>query len=185
MAEVRETLHVRCPRDDAYEELRTMLLESSHWGLPQALLLTVKVPWTGIELSKEVHVEYTVPAGSSHDIIGVRWTPAPGGIYPSFDGELRVLPGNHAYSSVLELVGHYTPPLGILGKGFDAAVGHKVAEATMKYLLDGLASGILASEHTHQSREFATELRTNAEQKDHVRVIRGTCIIERPMLPPG
>ncbi len=186
MTEVRETLHVRCRREVTHEQLCAMLLEGSHGEVPQALLLTVKVPWTGIELSKEVNVEYTVPAGPSHvdDPVGVRWTPTPGGIYPSFAGELRVLPGAHAYSSVLELVGHYTPPLGVLGMGFDAAVGHKVAEATMKYLLEGLASGIVAREYVSEWQEASTELREEVELQRHVQVIRGVCIVERPMLPP-
>lgn len=163
-----------------------MLLEGSRGEVPQALLLAVKVPWTGIELSKEVNVEYTVPAGllRDDDPVGVRWKPTPGGIYPSFHGELHVLPGAHSYSSVLELVGHYTPPLGVLGMGFDAAVGHKVAEATMKYLLEGLASGIVARERTNEWQETASELSRGAELQRHVRVINVTCVVERAMLPP-
>ena len=181
MTEVRETLHVRCEREIARQQLCAMLLEGSHEEATQALLLTVKVPWTGIELSKEVNVEYTVPTGPSHidDPIGVRWTPGTGGVYPSFDGELRVLPGAHSYSSVLELVGHYAPPLGVLGMGFDAAVGHRIAEATIKYLLEGLVSGIVAREHATSWEETLA-----ASHTSEARVIKGTCIIERPMLPP-
>ena len=108
----------------------------------------------------------------------------PGRDLPLFDGELRVLLGAHSYSSVLELVGHYTPPLGVLGMGFDAAIGHKVAEATMKYLLEGLASGIVARERTNEWQETASELNKGAELQRHVRVIKATCVVERAMLPP-
>jgi hypothetical protein len=163
-----------------------MLLDTSRGESPRALLLTVKVPWTGVELSKEVEVEYTVPAEHSQEenAIGVRWTPERGGMYPSFEGTLRVLPGRHSYSSTFELVGHYTPPLGVLGIGFDAAIGHRVAEATMKYLLEGLVAGVLARERTQEWQAFVSESHRGAETPSHVHVIKGTCVIERPMLPP-
>jgi hypothetical protein len=127
-------------------------------------------------------VEYTVATGPAHvdEPIGVRWTPFRGGIYPSFEGELRVLEGDRSYPSILELEGHYTPPLGMLGSAFDAAVGHKIAETTAQYLLKGLARGIVA--RLRSDRWLKTFAQPN---ENRIRVVKGTCMVERIALPPA
>ena len=186
MAHVKESLHVHCPREIARELLCAMLLEGAPEGSPHPLLLAIKVPWTGIDLAKEVTVEYTVAAGAAHidEPIGIRWTPVTGGMYPSFDGELRVLSGNHTYSSILELEGHYTPPLGVLGRGFDAAIGHRVAEATMKYMLEGFASGIMAEYRAEEWEEALLHVSDGADIRGHVQVVSVTSKVEHLALPP-
>jgi len=185
MAHVKESVHVHCPREVARELLCTMLLEGAPEGSPHPLLLAIKVPWTGIDLAKEVTVEYTVAAGTAHidEPIGIRWKPLPGGVYPSFDGELRVLHSNHTYSSILELEGHYTPPLGVLGLGFDAAIGHKVAEATIKYLLEGFASGIMAEYRAEEWENVFSQV-SGANTRSHVQVVSVTSKVEHLALPP-
>jgi hypothetical protein len=184
MTHIDQSLHVRCPPDRARESLREMLLSDAESGAPHPLLLSVKIPWTGIELAKMVSVEYTITSGPTHidEPIGIRWTPEPGGMYPSFDGELRVLEGRHAYSSILELVGHYAPPLGAIGSGFDAAVGHRIAEATIEHVLEGLASGIMASERIGTWERELSRLHEEEEARSHVRVVTATVV--QVALPP-
>ena len=66
----------------------------------------------------------------------VEWAPETPGPFPLFRGEL-VVEGMDDYDSFrLLLTGDYTPPLGVVGKSFDAAVGHRVAQATAHDLLD-------------------------------------------------
>ncbi|MGD0526293.1 MAG: hypothetical protein ABSE49_14170, partial [Polyangiaceae bacterium] len=36
----------------------------------------------------------------------------------------------------LEIVGEYRPPLGVVGNALDAAVGHRIAEASVHRFLD-------------------------------------------------
>ncbi len=177
---------MRCPSNTAREEVCEMLLGASESNAPHALRLSVKVPWTEIELAKDVSVEYTVATGPAHidRPIGVRWKPLPGGIYPSFEGELSVLPGEHSDTSILQLEGHYTPPLGIVGAGFDAAVGHKVAEATVHHLLEGLASGIVAGYRAEKWQEMLSHLKDEAKTENRVRVVNVTAVVERLALPP-
>ena len=43
-----------------------------------------------------------------------------------------------ATETQLELTGAYEPPLGALGKAVDAAIGHRIAEATVHRFLDDL-----------------------------------------------
>jgi hypothetical protein len=162
-----------------------MLLEESESNSPQPLLVTVHLPWADeIELAKVVDVEYTVASGPAHsdEPVGIRWAPSLGGIYPAFDGELRVREGDHADSSVLELLGHYTPPFGALGMRFDAAVGHKIAESTVKSLLQGFASGIVARNRISKLHDSLTELNELAKSENRVQVVKA-CMIVRPALP--
>lgn len=42
----------------------------------------------------------------------------------------------------LEIVGAYDPPLGLVGDAFDAAVGRRIAEATVLRFLDEVAAQI-------------------------------------------
>jgi hypothetical protein len=36
----------------------------------------------------------------------------------------------------IEIAGEYRPPLGVVGNAIDAAVGHRIAEASVKSFLD-------------------------------------------------
>jgi len=69
----------------------------------------------------------------------VEWAPEKPGPFPLFGGELFV-DGENYESFVLSLSGDYTPPLGLVGKGFDAIVGKRIAEATASNLLERIKS---------------------------------------------
>lgn len=65
----------------------------------------------------------------------LQWAPQVSGPFPLFAGQLIVEAGDDYDTFVLHLRGDYTPPLGVLGKGFDLAVGHRLAQATAYNLL--------------------------------------------------
>jgi hypothetical protein len=65
----------------------------------------------------------------------VQWAPESGGPFPLFAGELSIESADDYDSFSLRLSGDYKPPFGIVGKGFDVAVGNRVAEATAHDLL--------------------------------------------------
>ncbi len=65
----------------------------------------------------------------------VQWAPEVPGPFPLFSGEL-VVEGLEDYDSFrLRLRGDYTPPLGLLGQGFDTVIGNHIAQATASDLL--------------------------------------------------
>jgi hypothetical protein len=85
----------------------------------------------------------------------VEWAPEVPGPFPLFGGELFV-EGDNYETFVLSLAGDYTPPLGLLGKGFDALVGKRIADATASNLLERIKS-FVESEFT--AGEAAKSLR--------------------------
>lgn len=73
----------------------------------------------------------------------VQWAPEqPGPLLPLFAGELLVCSDNDFDTFSLHLSGTYTPPLGIFGKGFDIAIGHRIATVTADNLLRHIAEAI-------------------------------------------
>lgn len=51
-------------------------------------------------------------------------------LFPQMHAELRVFPLSPRETQI-ELVGTYDPPMGVLGNVLDAAVGHRIAEASV------------------------------------------------------
>jgi hypothetical protein len=80
----------------------------------------------------------------------VQWAPEIPGPFPLFAGELVVEAGDDYNSFTLFMSGNYTPPLGLVGKGFDAVLGNRVAQSTAEGLLlrirDAIERGFAADE---------------------------------------
>ena len=66
----------------------------------------------------------------------LQWAPATPGPFPLFAGELFVASTAEDEAFTLALKGDYEPPLGILGEGFDVAVGNRIAHMTASDLLE-------------------------------------------------
>jgi hypothetical protein len=146
MTTVKEFLYVDCPYVRAREYLHAALAHVSADQLPHLLRLKATVPATSIELAKYVNVQYDRATDPMHfdEPWRVRWTPEPGGIYPSFDGELAVRADETYGSAILELTGEYTAPLGAAGRVFDAALGQRIAAGTAQELLARIAAEMQA-----------------------------------------
>lgn len=63
------------------------------------------------------------------------------GFFPVMDAELSAWPLTGTETQ-LEINGAYRPPMGIVGKALDAAVGHRIAEATVHQFLDDVVEQI-------------------------------------------
>jgi hypothetical protein len=114
-------------------------------GLPGELALDRDVVTTFAPLAD--------PQGLEHGV-SIGWTPVGSAALPVFRGSLRIKADSHK-SSVVELEGEYEPPLGAVGKVFDAAIGRRIAEATGDELLKTIADRIeldYATEEPHISR---------------------------------
>ncbi len=86
----------------------------------------------------------------------VQWAPETAGPFPLFSGELVVDSGNDFDTFALRLRGNYTPPLGLVGKGFDVAVGNRVAQATANDLLHRVRDFIEREFRTDEGRKPST-----------------------------
>lgn len=151
---ITESVPLRCPYETARRYLYEALQGAPEPPLPSLLQLTAEIPLTHIELAKDVQVEYTQRDGATaDDPWRVHWQPEPGGVYPAFEGELCVRPQEEGDAAILELQGHYRPPLGAVGRAFDAVLGRKIAMETARKLLDGIAH----------------EMQTRCEREDEIR----------------
>jgi hypothetical protein len=100
-------------------------------------------PTRGLSIDREVRVEARRTRGGASlgDLMLITWMPEGTGVFPAFDGILIVRAGEGNASS-LELDGNYTPPFGAAGQIFDAAIGHRIAQATARELLKDLKRAI-------------------------------------------
>jgi hypothetical protein len=65
------------------------------------------------------------------------------GLFPAMEATLSVFALSPTETQ-LELAGRYTPPLGVVGKALDAAVGHRLAEASVKRFIQEVAGWLRA-----------------------------------------
>lgn len=82
--------------------------------------------------------------------VGLRWEAAgtTGSLFPVLDATITISPSegpsapDGKASARLALAGSYRPPLGHLGAALDAVILHRVATATVRSLLRGVADAI-------------------------------------------
>ena len=95
----------------------------------------------GVPLHKRVVVELG-PVRREADWlrVGVSWTPvSAAALFPTMEGEFHLEP--HTYRETkISVSGSYEPPLGIAGRGLDAVVMHRAAEATFEDLARTIAA---------------------------------------------
>lgn len=94
-------------------------------------------------LGKEVAVHFGTPEGSDENlVIPVTWeATGPSGLFPRFNGDLRVTALDPDRSE-LNLSGRYRPPLGRAGHVIDDALLARVARATIRSLLRRMARAL-------------------------------------------
>lgn len=142
MSHLERRVSIACPLAQAAMRLRHFFAET---GSPDGdvakllLQIDVRVPGLPAPLTLQRAVVATVRAhhlpADMTPRFRVEWAPETPGPFPLFAGELFV-DGDDYESFDLSLSGDYTPPLGLIGKGFDVAVGNRIAEATAADLLD-------------------------------------------------
>lgn len=60
-------------------------------------------------------------------------------LFPTFRGVLDVYPAEYESESILEVVGSYEPPLGMIGLAIDTTFGYLIAERSIKDFLRDIA----------------------------------------------
>jgi hypothetical protein len=151
MTLLRESILIASPPSEALSGLERYIE-----GKQNVLTLTVPLSTLGLPselgISRNVRVSFAskrqdaLAAGRENEGMSLEWEAEDGGVYPTFDGVLILRP--HSGETELELHGEYTPPLGGIGAAFDAVAGNKIAQATVRILLENLKISL--------EEEFAT-----------------------------
>ncbi len=143
MTSIKERVYVSCPFGKAPSFLNYYLDRLARTSDADGAVLRLAVPLTEFGIPSDVAVHRDVVARfepPSEKEFGrastpVRWTPEGGGPFPDFVGAITVEEDERYGSCALVLEGAYEPPLGIVGKAFDAAMGRRIAQRTARELL--------------------------------------------------
>ena len=119
------------------------LAGASHAAYDAGIAAVIRVGPLGHVRStgKLVRVSFLDPADRDGFLqVGLRWeaTGIAGDLFPVLDGDFTLTPAGPG-AARLALAGVYRPPLGWLGARLDAALLHKVADATFSALLRSVA----------------------------------------------
>jgi|SRR5215813_8812094 len=113
------------------------------------LLATLRLNVGPIEVGVDVRLQVTsiidgkTATGDPRTRLDFTWTAVErAGFFPTMEATLAVYPLSPSETQ-LDLHGDYHPPLGTLGTAIDAALGHRVAEATLLRLLRDVRTEIL------------------------------------------
>ena len=129
---------------DAYEGALTRLIRVGPFGDASGI-------------SKQVQVRLIGPVRrDATTTVWLRWeaTGPAGGLFPVLDADLLLRPVGLERTR-MTLNGCYRPPLGRLGAGLDRAVLHRVATATIRNLLRGIADALAEPVHVPARRREA------------------------------
>jgi hypothetical protein len=117
--------------------------------LVEGLLADVGFTVAERRIEHEVAIRFREPRRlGSRTLIPMTWeATGAGGLIPTLDGDLEVAPLGPRRTQ-LSISAMYTPPMGALGRAFDRALLHRVAEATVKDFLDRVAAAMNDSDAT-------------------------------------
>lgn len=62
------------------------------------------------------------------------WAASPRRLFPTLDADLEIMPMGPD-QVMLKLMGRYQPPLGVIGRGLDRLILHRIAEACVRSFL--------------------------------------------------
>ncbi len=140
MTQIDGDVVVDCPTGEAAAYLAETFERLGPKGGPAVLALCV--PVGDVTIAREVIVRIAQPkAAPGRRVLSVTWTPKNGGPYPNFSGTLA-LTDHEPHKCQLTIGGSYGPPGGLAGVAFDAVVGRRMANASLKALLLTLKAAI-------------------------------------------
>ena len=138
-AQVREALTKNAP---AVFQEATKVAATRAGDVGSQLRVQVGTLEVGTDITIVVHEVEDVPGRRSWDSLTklrLEWQSARAPRwFPLMRAELSVYPLT-ATETQLDFLGHYEPPLGVLGSAIDAAVGHRIAEAAVHRFVSDVA----------------------------------------------
>lgn len=111
-----------------------------------------------VRVARTVAIEFGAPVHTpTKTVLPLRWTATgAAGLFPALDADLEIAPLSPERTQ-LAISARYLPPLGALGRAIDRAVLFRIAEATVKDFLDGVAKALTASSEDENEDEGAQE----------------------------
>jgi len=113
---------------------------------PASVTHTLSVPFGELglpnigEFAKDVVVTLGEPNHESFlTRVPLQWHVPGSSVFPVFEGFFEIQP-EASWQIQLAIIGDYRPPLGAVGALIDAAAGRKIAEATIRHLLNEISS---------------------------------------------
>ena len=143
---VSDFVHIDRPfpavRDELAAEGRAWLADSAVAAYAEGEQLSLRVfsAIGPVRLSKRVWAELGEPAVRPDRVTQPLCWRATGatGLFPSMEAEIDITPMGEGLTSI-SFHGSYVPPLGPMGRGADRMLLHRVAEASVRALLDRVA----------------------------------------------
>jgi hypothetical protein len=144
MNHVRDRTSVRCSLSETEARLESYFASKrAPNGVTRLRLhVPVRAPVSGrphgLYADREVLVEAWRDRDgvNLNDLMRVTWSPEGSAAFPKFSGTLIVCGDEDPRISHIELDGNYEPPLGAMGEVFDAAIGQRLAESTVREFLE-------------------------------------------------
>jgi hypothetical protein len=142
---VQHSVHIDRPVEQCHRILaRDPRRWFPHLGAAASYAVGPKV--AGVQVRKKVHVEAGEPVKiGDFTQVPITWRATfIEGLFPVMVGQVELAPLDRNVTR-LSVCGMYEPPLGQLGKQLDDAVLHRVAEATVKELVDAIAKHLMVA----------------------------------------
>jgi hypothetical protein len=132
-----------------YEKVRAALADDPRRAFRSAtkaaasraddLAAKLEVRIAGVDVGREIditvgvaHEAEAIALRPTRTVIPIEWKAAERpGLFPLMKGQLEIYPLT-ATETQLDFSGEYDPPLGVVGEAVDAAVGHRIAEASVQ-----------------------------------------------------
>jgi len=145
---LKEHVAVGCPIERAQARIEEFFAQRR--GADGVARLTLRVPLDDAGALSGLALEHAVAVRARrdrdeqnlNDLVRIDWEAEGGGPYPRFEGTLVTWAEHDPNETFVEIEGAYTPPLGMAGELFDAAVGRAIAQRTARALLGDLGRAI-------------------------------------------
>jgi hypothetical protein len=139
MSDIHECLTVLCPFDQTPQAAKAYMDSLPLDDGKRVVAIRFEIGDLIVERRADLSLKHA-RAYPGYEVMDIQWAPHEGGLYPVFKGILSVEETGGNFCR-LDLDGSYEPPLGMAGAMFDAVVGHRIAVATSRQLLDDIKTG--------------------------------------------
>jgi hypothetical protein len=111
------------------------------------LAAKLEVRIAGVDVGREIEIDVgvahevkAIALRPTRTVIPIEWKAAERpGLFPQMKGQLEIY-ALTATETQLDFSGEYDPPLGVVGDAVDAAIGHRVAEASVHRFVAGVGA---------------------------------------------
>lgn len=147
---LREERTVRCPFSIAEDYVSAYLQRAERGGAEGILHVGALRRHVRLHFGRRSDLR---EPGRHHDELVLHWTSG-SPLLPDFHGTIDFRIAAPGTRVIVE--GSYRPPLGWIGRAFDALLGRHIARATMRDLVDHLATDAETREQAWDAHERAT-----------------------------